>query len=75
MSSPTKTSEFGSIITMDGVVLSSFLFGIISTFPSLYTPIQEKVVPKSNPMANSLPEVSIKIIYNLIIKLILMLLN
>jgi hypothetical protein len=55
VSSPTRTSEFWSIITIDGVVFSSFLFGTISTFPFLYTPMHEKVVPKSNPTAISSP--------------------
>ena len=39
------------IVTIEGVILSPFLFGIISTPPFLNTPMQEKVVPKSNPQA------------------------
>ena len=44
LSFPRKT-------TTDGVIFSPYEFGIISTPPFRYTPIHEKVVPKSKPIA------------------------
>ena len=58
-SSPLNIEFSSKIVTIDGVVCSPSLFGIISTPPFLKTPIQEKVVPKSKPMAKSIFESTI----------------
>ena len=50
VSSPTRISSSLNITT-EGVIFSPTEFGIISTPPFLYTPIQENVVPKSKPIA------------------------
>ena len=48
--SPIRRS-FPSNDTTDGVVNAPASFGIISTFPFLYTATHEYVVPKSIPIA------------------------